>query len=276
MSARLIPLRRADTCTICDRALPVSTEAWWDPAVRTVTCAACHAATGDTEESPMGPEDAGSAGVSAHREAERRRQVREERVRSKHPRIGGFLLAVTGDPQSTRVWDRGAHGEERVGAILDRFAEQGLLRVLHDRRIPGSRANIDHIAICRFGVVVVDTKNYTGRVEQRRSGSLFRPGPMKLYVNGRDRTRLLDGVRDQVEVVTAAVESLTGQHSFPVTGSLCFWNADFPALVKPYDFEGVTVHWPRSLAKMLRSDGHLDTNTIDDIAATLSKALRPA
>jgi predicted RNA-binding Zn-ribbon protein involved in translation (DUF1610 family) len=47
--------------------------------------------------------DGGSAGASAQREYERRKSKREQRVRTAHPRIGGFLLAVTDDPQSTKA-----------------------------------------------------------------------------------------------------------------------------------------------------------------------------
>jgi hypothetical protein len=39
--------------------------------------------------------------------------------------------------------------------------------VLHDRRIPGRRSNIDHLVIARSGVWVVDTKRYRGKVERR-------------------------------------------------------------------------------------------------------------
>ncbi|WP_343995222.1 hypothetical protein [Terrabacter terrae] len=61
----------------------------------------------------------GSAGASARREYERRRDAREQRVRERFPRIGGFLLAVTDEPQSAREWDTGAAGEQVVGARLD-------------------------------------------------------------------------------------------------------------------------------------------------------------
>jgi hypothetical protein len=37
--------------------------------------------------------------------------------------------------------------------------------VLHDRRIPGSRANIDHIAIAATGVWVIDSKRYKRKLQ---------------------------------------------------------------------------------------------------------------
>jgi hypothetical protein len=42
--------------------------------------------------------------------------------------------------------------------------------VLHDRAIPGTRSNIDHIAVVPSGVWVIDTKQYRGRVQRRDRG----------------------------------------------------------------------------------------------------------
>jgi len=49
-------------------------------------------------------------------------------------------------------------------ASLDRLAGEGLY-FLHDRRIPPTRANIDHIVIAPTGVYVIDAKNYAGRAQ---------------------------------------------------------------------------------------------------------------
>ena len=93
--------------------------------------------------------DAGTPGDSARREFERRQRARRDRVRAKDPRLGGLTLALSDDPQSTRAWDVGAVGEERLGGRLTELAGDAL-RVLHDRRIPGSRANIDHLAVTPY------------------------------------------------------------------------------------------------------------------------------
>ena len=68
------------------------------------------------------------------REFERRKARREDRVRAAHPKIGGLILALSEDPQSTRAWSQGAVGEERLGARLDSLTSDGVA-VLHDRRI---------------------------------------------------------------------------------------------------------------------------------------------
>ena len=48
------------------------------------------------------------------------------------------------EPLRAHEWEQGASGERIVGARLDRIDG---IEVLHDRRVPGTRATIDHIAI---------------------------------------------------------------------------------------------------------------------------------
>ncbi len=56
--------------------------------------------------------------------------------------------------------------------------------------MPGSRANIDHLAVAPSGVYVIDAKRYKGKIEVRRP--LF--GKSKLLIASRDKTKLLDGL----------------------------------------------------------------------------------
>jgi hypothetical protein len=58
--------------------------------------------------------------------------------------------------------------------------------VLHDRRIPRTRANIDHIAVTRSGAVwAIDAKNYRGKVQRVDKGGWFATDE-RLYVGSRD------------------------------------------------------------------------------------------
>jgi len=103
-------------------------------------------------------------------------------------------VRLTPERASTASWYRGALGEERLGAMLDGPAS-GRLAVLHDRGLPGSRANIDHIVVAPGGVWVVDAKRYKNRRPHLRTeGGLIRPRVEKLYVGSRSCTRLVDGV----------------------------------------------------------------------------------
>ncbi len=72
---------------------------------------------------------------------------------------GGIALvgwALRPDPDPDR-WRRGAEGEAATAMLLARLPRRRYV-VLHDRRIPGSRANIDHLVIGPTGVWVIDTK----------------------------------------------------------------------------------------------------------------------
>lgn len=96
-------------------------------------------------------------------------------------------------------------GEQVVGARLDALAGDGLA-VLHDRRIPRTRANLDHLVVTRRSVFVVDTKKYKGRPTLRVEGGLFRPRTETLGVGGRNCTKLVDGVLKQVDLVRDALD----------------------------------------------------------------------
>ena len=93
-------------------------------------------------------------------------------------------MALTAERQSTRAWSLGAIGEERVGAAVDAIAGQSI-RELHDRKIPRSKANIDHLVVTPGGVWVIDSKRYQDRrPELRVEGGILRPRVEKLLVRG--------------------------------------------------------------------------------------------
>jgi hypothetical protein len=77
------------------------------------------------------------------------------------------------------------------------LATHGIV-TLHDRRSPGSKANIDHIATTRRGIWVIDAKRYAGRPELKIECGILRQRFENLIVGRRDCTKLLDGVLKQV------------------------------------------------------------------------------
>lgn len=278
-------LRYAGTCVRCGAALDAKELAFYDRSSKTVFCVECPgdtpahdspeaAVVTDPEPAPpvevtqLGAAD-GVAGGSARREYERRSAAREERVRSAHPRIGGLLLALFDDPQSTKAWASGAVGEQRLGAFLEKGAGS-TFRVLQDRRIPGSRANIDHLVICPAGVFVVDAKRYQARrPELRVGGGILRPRVETLMVGGRDRSTLVDGVLKQVGLVQAA---LRGYVEAPIRGVMCFVDADWPLIGGSFTTRDVAVVWPKKLAAMLAEPGPLDESRIAEAYVRLEQA----
>ncbi|HEX8085304.1 MAG TPA: nuclease-related domain-containing protein [Solirubrobacteraceae bacterium] len=214
------------------------------------------------------PLDTGTAGASARREHQRRRANREQRVRQKHPRLGGVILRLSDDPTHESAWARGADGEEHVARILAKHVHETAI-VLHDRRIPRSRANIDHLAVARSGVWVIDAKRYTGRVAV--SNRLF--GAPKLTIGGRDKSRLVDGLAKQVALVEAVVASMAP--SVPVRGALCFVDADLP-LLGNLSFDGYPLLHPKRLAKRINAGRILDAERVYELAAELTRRFPPA
>jgi hypothetical protein len=187
------------------------------------------------------------AGASARREYERRKANDEEAIRQKWGKLGGIAVALSDEKQSTKAWAIGALGEERLAAGFDKHASESL-RFLHDRRIPKSRANIDHIAITPGGIWVIDAKRYKGRPELKVEGGILRPRVEKLMVGNRDRTSLIDGVHKQVALVQERVGDV------PVKGVLCFIEADWPLLAGSFSTQGVLVIRPKGLYKVLLAE----------------------
>jgi hypothetical protein len=70
------------------------------------------------------------------------------------------------------AWRRGAVGERRTARLLDPLERHGWA-ILHDLAVPGSRANLDHLAIGPGGVFVIDSKQYSGRLQLDSSGRLW-------------------------------------------------------------------------------------------------------
>lgn len=292
-------LRYAGRCRTCDVALPAGTTATYDRANKAVTCAACTAGPATPELHPAAvahpiappPIEAaikdvpppaavpqqvitGTAGESARREYQRRKSNREARIQGTHPRIGKFLLTVTDDPQSTKAWAVGARGEELLGKRLDGLTERGV-QVLHDRRIPRTTANIDHIAVGPSGVFVIDAKRYQGRPSLRVEGGLFRPRIEKLMVGSHDCTKLVAGVHKQLDLVRAAL-GRAGQTEVPLRGMLCFVDGDWPLIGGSFAINDLYVLWPKRASEHLVSPGPFNDAAVQHLHRVLANAFPPA
>jgi hypothetical protein len=84
-------------------------------------------------------------------------------------------------------WAKGAAGEQATARLLARLGRHGYA-VLHDRTVPGSRANLDHLVIGPAGVTYIDTKAW----RSKRSTVTLEDGILRL--DGYAQTRALDAV----------------------------------------------------------------------------------
>ena len=239
------------------------------------------------------------AGGSARAEFERRRARDKERIRRARPYVlafgaavatFGLLLAAFGPmppgpvgpsfrllwlfvpmaavlgtlramllPGTTTAWETGALGEERTGKILRPLEAEGF-SVIHDRLIPGSRANIDHIVVGPSGVFVVETKNYAGRLRVRRG---------EVWVSGRRKIGIVVQAKREAAAVAAVVSPV------PVTPLICVHRADLGWFT--VEASGVRIVSPREMIKLLRKTPvQLAPNQVAWLADRLESALRPA
>jgi hypothetical protein len=70
------------------------------------------------------------------------------------------------------AWRQGAAGERRTARLLAPLERHGWA-ILHDLAVPGSTANIDHLALGPGGVFVIDSKQYRGRLQLDAVGKLW-------------------------------------------------------------------------------------------------------
>jgi hypothetical protein len=266
------PLRWEATCVRCGATLPPKTLAVWNKELREATCEKC--LSGDAAPPPPEPEiDRGVPGASAAREGVRRQQRREARTMNAHPHIGKFLLAVSEEPQSTRSWKQGAAGERALGSALEKLRDERF-GVLHDRQIPGTKTNIDHIVIGPAGIFVIDAKRYTGLVERRDRG-WFLDRDWRLYVNGRDQTKLVRGMPKQVDAVRGSLAA-SPYPNVATFAALCFIDSTLGLFASPFVLDRVHVTWPKMLYKLVRTEGPLTGVQVAEIERLLAVALPPA
>jgi hypothetical protein len=290
---KVMKLRYAGTCD-CGNEVAAGTRAGYDKAAKGVVCPDCLALP--VQESPtaavaeddepahraqvMGDDEvveAGTPGASLRREYERRSAAREKRIREKHKRLGGLILALSDEPTTTRAFATGADGEERLAARLERDCEPDVL-FLHNRKLGKGRrdGDIDHIAIAPSGIYLIDAKRYpNSKVRIARSGGIFSPVREQLMVGGRDRSKLLDGCAKQVAALTVALSGHPLAASVPLKSVLCFIDADLP-LFGTMEINGVRLLGPKGTIKVITVEGDLDAEARASLHRHLAAALPSA
>ncbi len=175
------------------------------------------------------------------------------------------MSALFTTPSTTTAWQTGAEGEVRTGRLLEPLEAEGF-RILHDRRIPGSRANIDHIVIGAPGIFVVETKSYAGSLQIRGND---------VFVAGRRKTGIIDEVKRVVAAVETALAEEIAAHGWTVTSVICVHRADLPWFRSGVG--GVRIVSGQELVNRLRKAAPvLSPADVERLAALASDRLRPA
>jgi hypothetical protein len=180
-----------------------------------------------------------------------------------------FGLAVFGGgvarvyQRTTVSWTVGAAGERRTARMLAVLARDGWV-VLHDRAIPGSRANLDHLLIGPAGVFYADSKNWGSKKSELR----LRGG--ELWYGRHPQTKMLQMVRWEAEQASRTlgvpVEAFVVVHQAKVPGGVVM-------------LEGVTVIPAKRLRHAVRNRAPqhgFDPARVQQLALQAEAAFPPA
>ena len=151
--------------------------------------------------------------------------------------LGWRRGAAAADEYDAGAWLVGARGEERTAAVVEKAVDRASI-VFHDVRPPGRRENIDHLVIGRAGVLLIESKRWSGTVVVGRT----------VRVNGRPRREVADQLRRLREITSRELAAA------PVEAFVCIHGAR----VRPAWFrrratiDGVAYGGPRELERWLR------------------------
>jgi hypothetical protein len=160
--------------------------------------------------------------------------------------------------EQARTWQRGAAGEQHTARLLDRLTRDGFV-VFHDLAVPGSPANVDHLAIGPTGLFVIDSKQW--------SGSVHRGGDGLVWHNHYRLDRTLETVRWEAETIGR----LLGTR---ITALLCVHGAHVHG--GGLAVQGVAIVPAHLLRGALGYDRVLSDTDVALLAATTRTSLRPA
>jgi hypothetical protein len=138
-------------------------------------------------------------------------------------------------------WWLGAFLEHELGDVAI---------VLHDLRVPGSQASIDHVVVAPSGIWVVDSKWHCKLQPEL------------------EREPCVDDVGRQVDVVADVVGRRSTE--IPVRAALCFPTENWDGDARAFWVDGVLITFPPDLVERVRAAGPLDEELMGWIAARLA------
>jgi hypothetical protein len=255
---KVLVLRRDGVCDSCGATLLTGVKGQWNSATKKARCLE-HGVITKTqvgaEEIIMPEPNRSTAGKSSKEKYGELHDVEEENIRKRYgrfKRLAEVAVILHDDSQRTRNWKVGSVGEEVVGGRLDLLAQELGFAVLHDRRRPPTKANIDHLVVTPAGVFVVDAKNYEGQIEVRHPG-WFSDDADQLFINGRNRTKIVDGVKKQVAQVESVL--LNTEIQIPIFGILTFVVGPLHLFIVQEKISGIFLSTQRGIEKILRRPG---------------------
>lgn len=189
---------------------------------------------------------------------------------------GGMRRAGRGEPSDrelVKAAKQGDQGERALVGLLNTLSDSGDVRVLTERRVPGSRAHLDHLVVAGTGVFVVDAQRYAGApIAVRQAGGMFGPRRTDLYVRGRQRNDLVGSVERLAASVRTVLDGV-GLAEVPVTPVLCLVGASFPMFQPVLPAGDTSVVGLKALRKLLGRTGGLRAEDRDRVYVSLAASL---
>ena len=164
-----------------------------------------------------------------------------------------------------------ADGEVGLAAFLDREVGHAAT-VLHDRRVPTTTGNIDHLVVASTGIWVIDAKNYFGKVECRNVGERQTPEP-RLFVAHRNQTKLVASMTERANGRRAGARTdRLLERSDP--GLPLFHPSRLAVPPQAVVDRRVWIGWPQVLIKTLRVTPMLERSAVATLADHLGRSSR--
>jgi hypothetical protein len=155
-------------------------------------------------------------------------------------------------------------------AVLDGAASSGVL-ALHDRRMPGRRSRIAHLAFGAGGVYVIDVVRANNARVEVLPGDDLDSHPRDLLVGGRPMADTVAATQGRVEIIRALLDEVE-LSNVPVVGVMYFVDATVPSETL-LEVAGVRVVGRTGLPALVDSEGALDVEHRETLREYLTERL---
>lgn len=181
------------------------------------------------------------------------------------------LLALR--PSRGRQPGVAGHPDAATRALLEAAADSGVLS-LHDRRMPGRRGRIAHLAVGAGGVFVIDVVHGKSASVEVRPVDERKPDTRELLVGGRSMASTVEATRGRVATVRALLDEVQ-LSAVPVVGVVCFVDATVRSDAEP-EVAGVQVTGRAGLPTLVDAEGALDREHRETLLEYLTDRLPAA
>ncbi len=155
--------------------------------------------------------------------------------------------------RSQQAQPKVSRSQAAVCALLEAATAKGVLS-LHNRRVPGRRGRIEHIAVGAAGIYVIDVLHFRNASIEVRPAGDDDASTDELVVGGRVMTAAVRAVAQRVEVLRLILVA-AGLENVPVTGALCFVDGLMPLSLAELHVGGIHVLRPSGLTSLLAGSG---------------------